>query len=58
VHNKQSSFYEDWSFWACDKYRHDFEGEDLLALFFEPIGFWNYNPFWGRFWVECGFDWD
>jgi hypothetical protein len=43
---------------GCDKYRHDFEGEDLLALFFEPIGFWNYNPFWGRFWVECGFDWD
>ena len=50
--------YKGWSFWACDKDRHDFAGENFFAPFFEPVGFWNFDPFWGWFRVECGFDWD
>jgi len=48
---------EDWHFWVCDKDRHDFE-EDFFVPFFVPLGFWNFDPFWGWFWVQCGFDWD
>jgi hypothetical protein len=45
---------EDWSFWVCDKDRHDFDKD----VFFVPFGFWNFDPFWGWFWIQCGFDWD
>jgi hypothetical protein len=59
---------EDWSFWVCDKDRHDKDRHDngrndvFFVPFFVQKGFWDWDPFWGWFWiwfwVECGGDWD
>jgi hypothetical protein len=58
---------EDWAFWVCDNNRHDRDRHDAeAAVFFVPvfvpIGFWNWDPFWGWFWdwfwVQCHSDWN
>jgi hypothetical protein len=52
---------EDWSFWVCDRDRHDrhdFDDAEICFVpVFIPIGFWDFDDFWGWFWIHWGFDW-
>jgi hypothetical protein len=53
---------EDWHFWACDRDRHDGDRHDNDVEFcfipvFVPFGFWDFDSFWGWFWVDWGSHW-
>jgi hypothetical protein len=58
---------EDWHFWACDRDRHDGDRHDgdrhdndvefCFIPVFVPFGFWDFDSFWGWFWVDWGSHW-
>ncbi len=49
---------EDEFFWVCGRGDLDLDDADFFFVpVFVPVGFWDFDPFWGWFWVDCGYDW-